>query len=439
MGSKGNVKAKKRAYISRNWKVATPIPVVSLFWRITHEFKTSFGRVLDMGAGDCRFARGVKFQSYVGVEIDQRISADIQSAKVSYLHGCVFEHSGNDYDACIGNPPYLRHNEIENTWRQKMIWRFDNTLGMTLDRRSNLYLYFFLLGLQKTKMNGIVSVLVPYEWAFIPSAKSLRDYIEMNGWSVFVYRLNYSVFKGVQTTASVSIVDKSDNRGTWEYFDIDKGGIITQVPSFTESGQSPLEHGTRGRVWAMRGLSPGTNKVFTLTEGERVEANLTKKDVRACIISLKELPSKLTVLDNANFKKYFVSKNKKCWLIRTDKKPTSALKKYLRKIPEEKRSTWTCQNQTPWYRYKPHRAPKLLFGPAFKKANPLILFNKIKAIAVGSVIGIHTQSIENMNALHKKLRKYDFSSRLVPRDRGLKVIAVKQVNTVLNSLVKNPE
>src|SRR4030065_1506768 len=216
------MRAKARAYISRNWKVSTPAEIISLFWQITHQHKKYIDSVLDMGAGDGRFSNGGNYKKYVGVEIDQRIAPEFANTKSSLVYGCVFEHNQNNYSACVGNPPYLRHNEISNRWRDRISVRFENSVGVKLDQRSNLYTYFILLGLQKTRTDGIVSLIIPYEWAFIPSAKPLRDFILMNGWSVSVYRFKYLVFEGVLTTTSISIINKSGSDEKWKYFDIDK-------------------------------------------------------------------------------------------------------------------------------------------------------------------------------------------------------------------------
>ncbi len=431
------MRAKRRAYSSRNWKITTPKNVVSLFWQLTHEQKDRFDRVLDMGAGDGRFARGGHYQNYVGIEIDPRKSAKLKLQKVSYSHGCVFEHKKDNYSACIGNPPYLRHNEISDQWRTTIQSRFSRKLGLKLDGRSNLYVYFLSLGLQKTSFDGIVSVLIPYEWAFIPSARPIRDYIDSNRWSVFIYRLAYPVFDDALTTVSISIINKSDLEGGWRYFDVDRKGKIVEVPSFTDDGKPALGYEERGKVWGMRGLSPGKKRIFTLSEGERIARGLTKRDVRPCVTSLRELPKPLKVLDRQNFNKHFVLKNKKCWLLRTDRILTEALTRYVRSIPKEQRSNWTCLNQKPWYKYKAHPSPKLLMSSAFKKSGPRILLNSIKAVAVGSVIGIHSHSDVSMSVIHKKLRVFDFNSPIVSREQGLKKIAVKQLNAALNHLVKS--
>lgn len=431
------MQAKARAYISRTWKIKTPRQIVTLFWQITHKYKNVFDSVLDMGAGDGCFSLGGNYKKYVGVEIDHKRILSFHSTKTSFLLGCVFEHKEDNYSACIGNPPYLRHNEISNTWRKKIISRFNDRFGFKIDQRSNLYTYFLLLGLQKTKDDGLVSLLIPYEWIHIPSSKPIREFIKQNDWSVYVYRFKYPIFDTVLTTASICIIDKSNTQSEWKYFDLDINGTIKEVTFFTDSGYPALEHENRGRVWAMRGLSPGSKRIFTLSESERLASKLTRKDVRPCVTSFKEIPSSLKVLDKENFEKYFITKNKKCWLIKTDKKLTKSLKKYVQKIPIESRSSWTCQNQKPWYRYKMHPIPQLLISSAFKESGPRILSNEIKATAVGSVIGIHTDSAINIEFVHKKLLRFDFNSRVVPREGGLKKIAIKQVNAALNHLLNN--
>ena len=431
------MRVKTRALSTRNWKVSTPREIIPLFWKITNKHKNLLYSVLDMGAGDGRLSQEGKYKKYIGVEIDKKIKPSNSSANTSFEYGCVFEHKGSDYSACIGNPPYLRHNEISNNWREKISKRFIKNLNVKLDLRSNLYNYFILLGLQKTEKNGLVSLLIPYEWAFLPSAKPLRNFILANGWSVNIYRFNYLLFKDALTTASICIINKSTKISVWKYFDISVDNSITEVNSFTEDGEEALDYQERGEVWAMRGLSPGSKNVFTLTEEERKKYNLSKNDVRPCVTSFKELPGSLIILNNRNFEKYFVSQNRKCWLIKTDKKMSERLKKYVKNVPADKRNSWTCKNQEPWYRFNLHPSPMILMSSAFKASGPRIIKNEIKAIAVGSVVGIHSNERINIDLIHMKLLEFDFKSRIVSREEGLKKVAIKQVNTVLNNLLEN--
>src|ERR1035437_9615398 len=98
------MKRLKTAYELSASQVTTPAKAISLFWRLTGRRRKPLGSVLDLGAGDCRFARGGNYSRYVGVEIDPRRSKNaVLPHNGELLHGCAFRHSGQDYDACIGN------------------------------------------------------------------------------------------------------------------------------------------------------------------------------------------------------------------------------------------------------------------------------------------------------------------------------------------------
>jgi hypothetical protein len=49
-------------------------------------------------------------------------------------------------------------------------------LKFKLNELCNLYIYFMCLALIKTKKDGIVALVIPYEWVSRPSANALREY-----------------------------------------------------------------------------------------------------------------------------------------------------------------------------------------------------------------------------------------------------------------------
>ena len=265
------------AYQLSDSQVTTPEPVVKLFWDLTKQHRKHLKSVLDMGAGDCRFAVGGNFNKYTGVEIDRRRIANARVPRNGeILHGCVFRHQKGEYDACIGNPPYARHHDIERSWKDRTVVRLKRELGVSLNKHCNLYIYFFCLALLKAREDGVVALIIPYEWVSRPSAKALREYIRQQRWNVSVYRFQKPIFDGVMTTASVSIVDKARRDDIWAYHDITPDQAVVNRPGVTDSKSGVLEYAQRGQVWALRGLSPGSQKVFTLTEGERVRAGLRR-------------------------------------------------------------------------------------------------------------------------------------------------------------------
>lgn len=105
--------SRKTHYELSHSQVETPAEVVSLVWNLVNEHKAQPNKVIDFGAGDCRFALAGSFGKYDGIEIDRsRWPKRTLPANVSLTYGCAFEDNRTGYDLCIGNPPYVRHHDI---------------------------------------------------------------------------------------------------------------------------------------------------------------------------------------------------------------------------------------------------------------------------------------------------------------------------------------
>tara|TARA_R100001086_G_scaffold80289_2_gene39141 strand:+ start:1069 stop:1746 length:678 start_codon:yes stop_codon:yes gene_type:complete len=213
-------------------------------------------------------------------------------------------------DLCIGNPPFVRNQDLPEGWSEKVAAELRERSGVALSGLANAWQYFFLLSLLSTADDGICALVIPFEWVSRPSAAKIRDFIARHGWSVDVYRLPDEVFDSVLTTASVTVVDKRDHSGRWRFFDKRGDGEIVELLSTTGSAVGHVEYmsrtARRGRPRAMRGLSPGTQKVFTLTEAERARLGLAVgRDVVPCVTSLRLLGADACELDRPTFEAAF--------------------------------------------------------------------------------------------------------------------------------------
>jgi predicted RNA methylase len=429
------MKRRKTAYELSASQVVTPVDVVSLFWRLAGKRRKSLGSVLDLGAGDCRFARDGSFSRYVGIEIDSTRSHQAALPKNGKLiTDCAFRHPGKNYDTCIGNPPYVRHHFIESPWKEETVTAIETSLGVTLKRNCNLYIYFLCLGLIKTKSKGLVAMIIPYEWVSRPSASPIRDYIRKKRWNVTVYRFQEGIFDGVMTTASVSIIDKNSSEGRWDFFDLNKEFKVLSRIGAADAKDGVIKYENRGVAWALRGMSPGTQKVFTLTEGERNHFGLKKIDVVPCVTTLKHVPANVRILTKGAFRKHFIDAGERCWLIKSFcKKLSPTLRAYLKFVPPALRDTWTCHNQKPWYRFSVHPTPQLLVASGFTSFGPKVVVNQVGALAVGSVWGIHSRHRLQSRKLQQHLYGIDVEKRVVAHAEKLKKIEVKQLNALLNA------
>lgn len=423
----------KSAYELRRSQVKTPPAVIALLWQIVRKHRTALGRVLDLGAGDARFSVGGLYEEYEGVEIDPDASTEISLPSNGRITvGCAFKHLGSDYSACIGNPPYLRHHDLELPWKRAAAKRIENDLLISFDKHGNLYLYFLCLALTKSATDGLLALVIPYEWVSRPSAGAIRHYIRKRRWSVSVYRFQHAIFAKVLTTASITIIDKASRSGLWRFYDVQSDLTITERHGAAGGRHGLLPYSSRGEIWARRGLSPGSQEVFTLTEDERINAGLRREDVVPCVTTLRNVPETLKELNWMSFQKHFVAADRKCWLIRCrQKRVNRRIRAYLEGIPVEFRTTYTCLNQKPWYSYEWMPIPRLLFHSAFTSFGPKVVVNSLGAQAVGSVYGVCSDGIMSARRLQSYLLNFEFESRVVAHAKQLKKVEVRQLNAVL--------
>lgn len=417
-------------------QVSTPPKIISLFWSLASKHRDSFGSVADFGAADGRFAVGGKYDSYLGVEIDPTWkSRAALPANCSIVRGCAFGLKQSGFDACVGNPPYVRHHDIESPWKEQTASRLSDALGIDFRLDANLYLYFLALALAKTTADGFVGFLLPHEWTTRPSGSALRACIRDNKWGVEIYRFSAPIFPGVQTTASITFIDKSSATGEWRYFEVSRRHKVTRVRKLTRKLVKPLPYAGRGSLWARRGISPGNQKVFVLTEAERLRAKLTKRDVLPAVTSLRPLPQSVATLSASAFRRYFVTAGQRCWLVRSQSKRLSKrLAQYLRAVPTAARNTATCTGRNVWYVYERPIRPRVLFQSCFTRRVPKTVRNDVRAVSVGTTYGIFSarkRAEAEWTRLTGYLSKYPFRDAVIPHARALRKVEVRQLNHVL--------
>ncbi len=309
--------------------------------------------------------------------------------------------------------------------------------GVSPSGLANAWQYFMVQALSATTADGVVALIVPYEWVTRPSSAAVRDHIRQHNWGVSVYRLEDSTFDSVLTTASITIIDKSAS-GSWAYFLMERDGTYRQLQAPVEGTSGVLGYRSRARrpgARLKRGLSPGSQKVFTLTEGERIRNGLSKRDVVPCVTTLRHLPGNVTDLDNAAWADHFKDAGARCWLINTEGEPSKELSAYLDAVPAEVRDTATCRARDPWWRYKLPEIPAMLASLTFKGMRPKVVKNTVAVRAVGSASGINNILPGQQEKLLNVLLQLDLRDRVVAYAHGLRKIEVGQFNMLLSEIL----
>jgi hypothetical protein len=425
-------------------QVSTPSSLVQATWRHVRSLRDRIGKVVDFGAGDGRFSQYGSYNEYLGYEVDGRVCKDAPlPPKARLLNQCAFAEDVVDADVCIGNPPFVRNQDLPTGWRERASAVVQRRTGVAISGLANAWQYFFFLSLASVKNDGLCALVIPYEWVSRPSARALRSYISGQRWNVSVYRLVDTTFNSVLTTSSVTIVDKAKREGRWLYFEESADGSFRELPSPTGDAAGIIPYRSRAESardvpFAQRGLSPGTQKALTLTEGERVRLGLRiDRDVVPCVTSLRELPSGVTELSEQSFAKYFRHTGQRCWLIRTDKEPGAALAAYIDSVLPETYQTKTCIKRAEWWRFRMPPVPRVLVSMSFKGAFPKAVRNVVGARAVGGVYGVFQTTEVQEQVIASGLGGVDIRDRVVAHANGLKKIEVNQLNSLLFDAFRN--
>lgn len=420
-------------------QVDTPDNLVLAAWAHVSELRESVGTVVDFGAGDGRFAKAGRYASYTGYEIDGRrcVAADLPE-NAELVNACAFSHAITDADVAIGNPPFVRNQDLPSGWRASVAKLLKDRTGVSISGLANAWQYFFLLALASLKEDGLCVLIVPYEWVSRPSAKALREHIIANKWDVRVYRLIDTVFDSVLTTSSITVIDKRSRNGNWQFLEETAEGRYVPLPSPTGSEQGVIRYLRRSEASeqsprAVRGLSPGTQRVLTLTEGERVRNGLEiNRDVVACVTSLRQLSTGMAELTESLFKSCYRDAGAKCWLIRTDTVPSATLRAYLESVPEAEYQTSTCLERDIWWKFKMPPVPDVLIAQSFKGRFPKAVKNAVSARAVGGVSGVYGLDDNQASILCSGLDDIDIRERVVSHSNGLRKIEINQLNALLD-------
>jgi Eco57I restriction-modification methylase len=428
-------------------QVDTPDEIVSKVWQLVRERRPDpVPKAVDFGAGDGRFARSGHYLQYCGYEVDPRRTPKSGLPRQAALfHQCAFSPVIDDADLCIGNPPFVRNQDLPNGWRERVAESLFSRTAINLSGLANAWQYFFLLALASTKVDGLVALVIPYEWVSRPSVQYLREFIMRHHWNVHVYRLRDETFDRVLTTSSITIIDKRQPQGGWSYFEEKPHGGFRPLPSVTETADGAIHYLKRSKlskpkIFAKRGLSPGTQRVLVLTEGERVRSGLrVNSDVVPCVTSLRHLDADCAAITDRVFAECYRRAGLKCWLIRTDRPASARLREYLSAVPADRYQTATCLHRDHWWHFRMPTVPPILAATGFREERPKVTINCVGARAVGSVAGIYgVPARKRMNLIHA-FRSLSLADRIVPHSNGLKKVEIHQINALLDELCKKTD
>jgi hypothetical protein len=303
-----------------------------------------------------------------------------------------------------------------------------------MSRYANLYLYFLVFAVEKTKDDGLAVLVVPADWTARPSGVEVMNWLRRLGCKIDIYRIKDTnrFFSDVLTTETILVIDKT--AGT---FSVNWWSLDADLKARRSTGRSLdklLPSEARGASYAFRGLSPGGQDVFVLTEGERLAKGIPRKAVVPAITSLRQLPQQGVQLTDASFTKNYVRAGRRCWLLNTAGVVDPAVLQHLSKAPKAVRQNYTCSVRKPWYKYGMPRAPDIVYASGFNGEEPKFFLNSAGVRVVGGVHGIVLAPGSIGRQVVSKLRSTRFRGKVVVHAKGLEKIEVRQMNAVLRAI-----
>jgi hypothetical protein len=243
--------------------IYTPTQIVTaiISWLATQGSPT---RIVDPGSGSGRFiiAAGESFPNaqLVAVEMDP-LAALMLRANLA-----VRGWSGRstilvkDYreirlprcagvTAFIGNPPYVRHHDIADTWKDWYASTFAK-VGIQASALAGLHVHFFLKTRLLAKAGDIGAFITSAEWMDVNYGSALRQLLldGLGGISLNVIEPTIEAFPGTATTAAITCFRVGETVDPVRVRSIDELGRLHPLDTGTEVPREQLQAAPRWSI-----------------------------------------------------------------------------------------------------------------------------------------------------------------------------------------------
>lgn len=174
--------------------------------------RKNFGNIMEHSCGDGAISS--KIEGIYAIEFDENVCPN-------YAHNMDFFDYGieNQFDTIIGNPPYVKHKNIQKSTRDKLDYRLFN-------EKSNLYLFFIEKCIKHLKQNGELIFIVPRDFLKATSSKKLNNFIYKYGTITNIVDYgDMKLFKGFSPNCIIFRFEKNNFDRKTIYEDVVKNKV----------------------------------------------------------------------------------------------------------------------------------------------------------------------------------------------------------------------
>jgi REP element-mobilizing transposase RayT len=260
------------------------------------------------------------------------------------------EYSGG-FDVIIGNPPYVRQENLNKTEKDYLSKHYEVGNGV-----ADLYVYFYNIGINLLKQNGILGYITPNKWFKTKYGFNLRNFIKQFKIIEIYDFFELRIFQDASTEPQIIIIQNNKNSDNFNYYPVSstnefiscqvKPSIInknnlnsdswilskndnhTVLSKIYENTISLLDYSNQG---VYRGIMTGLNKAFIIDE--TTKDKILKDDPKSAELIKKYISGTDIGKWNLNFKNEYIIFTRRG----TDIENYPSIKKYLLQFYEELR------------------------------------------------------------------------------------------------------
>lgn len=218
-------------------------------------------RIIDPGSGSGRFTlkagRTFHDASLVAVELDPLAAllcrANLTAAELDdRARVVVDDYRQADLGPCdgvtafVGNPPYVRHHQIEPRWKQWLTSSADSR-GLPVSALAGMHIHFFLATLMHARTGDMGAFITSAEWMDVNYGRLLRGMLTdgLGGESVHVLAPEAMPFEGTATTASLICFRVGSEAPSVKMRRVEKVGDLANLARGRRIGKQKLQQEKR--------------------------------------------------------------------------------------------------------------------------------------------------------------------------------------------------
>jgi len=134
------------------------------------------------------------------------------------------------FDIIIGNPPYVRQENLKKEEKQYLATTFKQTGNISAD----LYIYFYEKAFQLLNPNGILGYITPNKWFKTKYGKELRAFLKQFEIKQIIDFFELRVFEDAATDTQIILIKNKINATNFNYYP------ITKLENFEELKIKPI-------------------------------------------------------------------------------------------------------------------------------------------------------------------------------------------------------